>query len=68
MVLFECEKCKEKLCNTADSGGDDIVQFTIICVCGHKNRTEFVGYPKLAGVDLYYFEFTDEFQITCKRR
>ena len=68
MQLFSCEKCQEELCVAVDSGGDSIIPFTIVCVCGHKNKAEFIGYPKLGGVDKYYFEFTDEFQITCKKR
>lgn len=63
-----CDNCGEELLHAKDSNTDKLVQFTAICVCGHKNVRLFNGYPKLAGVDKYYFDFTDEYEVRCGYR
>lgn len=68
MDSIKCEKCGEELCLAQDGGGDKTQIIKIVCVCKHKNSKTFVGFPKLGGVDKYYFDFTDEDEITCKKR
>jgi formylmethanofuran dehydrogenase subunit E len=63
-----CERCGEVLLFAEDSNTDKLVQFTAKCVCGNKNVKLFNGYPRLAGVDKYYFEFTDEYEVQCGYR
>lgn len=68
MELIKCAKCGAELCLAKDSGGDDMKTIKIICVCKHKNTRTFLGFPKLGGTDEYYFDFTNEDEITCKKR
>lgn len=66
---MKCEKCRLTLCFTQDSDPDgDIVNFKVHCPCGYANNLSFLGYPKLWGTPDMYFDFTDEFEITCKNR
>lgn len=69
MQELRCEKCKIELCYTQDGDPDgDVVPFNVNCMCGHINKLTFLGYPKLWGTPLIYFDFTDEYEITCKPR
>lgn len=63
-----CTKCKEELLLADDSGNDSIVRFSAECPCGTVSTEVFLGYPKLAGNDKYYFEFVDEFKVVCRPR
>lgn len=53
--------------NDSDPNGD-YTRFYVRCTCGYVNTFSFFGYPKLFGTPDIYFEFTDEFEITCKKR
>lgn len=69
MELIKCAKCGEELCIAVDSHKtEDIVKFRIICVCKHVNTRSFIGFPRLGGTDTCYFDFTDQEEITCKKR
>lgn len=63
-----CDTCDEELLYAKDSNTNELVQFTIECVCGKKNIRLYDGYPKLAGVDKYYFEFVDQYAVKCGYR
>lgn len=66
---LHCSKCKAHMAYGNDSDEDgDFVKFSVKCICGHTNIFSFLGYPKLFGTPDIYFEFTDEFEITCKKR
>lgn len=62
MKVITCSNCKEELCVASDSGTDEVIQFKIECVCKKENVELFLGYPKLCGVDKYYFEFVDQYK------
>lgn len=64
---ISCFKCGEQLCYAADSG-EKFTTINVVCVCGQVNKESFLGFPKLAGTDKYYFEFVDENKIVCKLR
>ena len=66
---LHCSKCKTHMAygNDSDPNGD-YTRFYVRCTCGHVNTFSFFGYPKLFGTPEIYFEFTDEFEITCKKR
>ena len=66
--VVKCDSCDEELLFAKDSGTLEVVQFKIECVCGHENTRIFDGYPKLAGLDKYYFEFTDQYKVRCSFR
>lgn len=68
MKTVVCTKCGEELLFANDSGKEEIVTFKTQCPCGHVNVETFLGYPKLAGNERYYFEFVDENKIMCKPR
>lgn len=68
MKTVTCSKCGEGLLNADHSYKEEIVQFTIKCVCGKDNVELFEGYPRLMGIDKYYFEFIDEFKVKCEFR
>lgn len=62
-----CKKCKTVMALGADREGD-LVSIRIICICGTINNFEFLGYPKLWGTPDVYFNFTDEYELTCHVR
>jgi len=68
MESIKCAKCSAELCYASDSGGDNMTIIKIICPCGHKNTRTFFGFPRLAVTDDHYFDFTNEDEITCKKR
>jgi len=68
MKSVVCIKCGEELLHAADSGGEKIVNFRVECICGQTTIESFLGYPKLAGNDKYYFEFVDEDKVVCRPR
>lgn len=64
-----CDKCKKELLFAKDAdNGTSIVKLEVFCVCGHNNIETFLGFPKLAGNDKYYFEFVDEQKIKIRQR
>lgn len=66
---LRCEKCSAIMAYGNDSDEDgEYVLFTVNCICGKSNHLSFFGYPKLFGTPEVYFDFTDEFEITCKKR
>lgn len=67
MMELKCEKCQKSLCLGRDTTGD-ITPFTVVCICSHKTKFEFLGYPRLCANDEFYFNFTDEDEITCQKR
>lgn len=67
MMELKCEKCHLSMCLGRDTTGD-ITSFTVVCICSHKTKFEFLGYPRLCANDEYYFNFTDEDEITCQKR
>lgn len=70
-MLLSCNNCSEEMVDAEDNASEestDVVKINITCVCGHVNQYSSLGYPRLAGVDKYYFEFTDEFSIECRER
>jgi hypothetical protein len=68
LKVIKCSKCSEELCIAEDSGKEEVVQFKVECPCGKENVELFLGYPKLCGIDKYYFEFVDQYKIVCKER
>jgi hypothetical protein len=67
MDAVVCDKCGEELLHASDSG-EKIVNFRVECICGHTTTKAFLGYPKLAGNEKYYFEFVDEDKVICRLR
>jgi hypothetical protein len=67
MTELKCSKCNTSLCLGRDTEGD-LVQFSVICVCGTRTVFEFIGYPRLCANHEYSFNFTDEEEITCQKR
>lgn len=66
---LRCSKCNAHMAYGNDSNPDgDFVKFKVKCICGYMNHLSFFGYPKLFGTPEIYFEFTDEYEITCKKR
>ena len=65
--IITCENCGVILAAGKDTGGAP-TNISVICVCGNKNNVTFLGYPNLFGTENYYFDFTDEFEITCHKR
>ncbi len=68
MQIIKCEKCSRELFYADNGIKEEIVNFRYECVCGTENVHQFIGYPKLAGNDDFYFEFVDEDKILCKPR
>lgn len=67
MMELKCEKCQEYLCLGRDTDGP-LTQFHVVCICGSRTKFNFIGYPRLCANDKYYFNFTDEDEITCQKR
>jgi hypothetical protein len=68
MKSVSCNNCQSELCFAQDTSEDKVVKLKIVCPCGYETTEMFLGYPRLAGNDKYYFEFVDEFKIACKLR
>lgn len=64
---LKCKKCDQVMALAKDTDGD-LVSMRVICVCGNVNHFEFIGYPKLWGTYEIYFDFTDEYELTCHKR
>jgi len=67
MNMLTCEKCKKELVFGKDSDPEgEVTSLAVVCPCGHRTYYSFLGYPTLYSTGYYYFEFTDENEITCK--
>lgn len=67
MQELTCSSCGEVLAIGRDTDGD-LTEIKIICVCKNVNTFQFIGYPQLCGTNKYYFDFTDEFELTSNLR